>query len=256
MVSSKILRAEPPYMQIARAITERIARGELAPGDRLPTGAHIMEEWGVSKATANRVAGQLRSSGLAYTEPGVGLIVRATSGQAGVTPDAMWRRILAGGPIRLPNERSERTVGRAPAADAPDVVAACLDATAMSELAYRRRVIYRDERPYTVATSWFLPALLDQREPITDRLVRDESIPEGTPRYIADRLGRELSGHRHVVGIVRATTDDAAALGVQEGDPLLRIVDTINAEGWPIECGVYLYPEAEIIVTSEDDTAL
>ncbi|WP_075334675.1 GntR family transcriptional regulator [Pseudonocardia sp. Ae717_Ps2] len=257
MAVHKLARAEAPYMQIARSISERIARGELSPGDRLPTGVQIQEDWGVSRATANKVAAQLRNTGLAYTEPGIGLIVASGSSTTGVTPDAMWRRMLSGGPIYLPNERSERTVGTAPGSDAPEIVLACLDATVASQLVYRRRVIYRDDQPYTVATSWFLPALLDQQVDVTARLLDDDSIPEGSPAYIAERLGRDLTGHHHVVGIVRATAPEAESLRVGEGEPLLRIVDTIQVEGgWPIEVGTYCYPEAPVIVTSESSTNL
>lgn len=252
MAVHKITRAEAPYMQIARAISERIANGDLAPGERLPTGVQIQQDWGVSRATANKVAAHLRNTGLAYTEPGIGLIVASTASITGVTPDAMWRRMLAGGPIRLQNERSERTVGTAFGSDVPEIVLSCLDATVASELVYRRRVIYRSEQPYTIATSWFLPALLDQQRDVTSRLLDDSAIPEGTPAYIARQLGRDLTGHHHVVGIVRADAQSAQDLQVDEGAPLLRIVDTIEVDGgWPIEVGTYCYPESPVIVTSE-----
>ena len=32
---------EPPYAQLARAIRERIARGDYRPGDRLPSEAEL-----------------------------------------------------------------------------------------------------------------------------------------------------------------------------------------------------------------------
>ncbi|OLM28467.1 hypothetical protein Ae717Ps2_6363 [Pseudonocardia sp. Ae717_Ps2] len=140
-------RAEAPYMQIAPVDFGENRQGELSPGDRLPTGVQIQEDWGVSRATANKVAAQLRNTGLAYTEPGIGLIVASGSSTTGVTPDAMWRRMLSGGPIYLPNERSEPPSERRRGSDAPEIVLACLDATVASQLVYRRRVIYRDDQP-------------------------------------------------------------------------------------------------------------
>lgn len=253
MAVNKIQRADPPYVQIVNAITERIASGDLAVGDRVPTEAEIRQTWGVSRATANKVASELKASGLAYTRPGYGLIVRAQSRHVASGPAAMWQRIASTGSIYLPNEHSERRTGEAPATDAPDVVVAALDATAFSQLIYRHRVIYRDAHPFTIAVSWFSPALLDQQKPITERLLQNERIPEGTPRYIADQLGRDLTETTEIVGVVRATADDAAALNINEGDPLLRVVSAIFAEGWPIEVGVYLYPEAPEILTSRHD---
>lgn len=250
MAANKIQRADPPYVQIVTAITERIAAGDLTPGERVPTEVEIRETWGVSRATANKVAAELKASGIAYTRPGYGLIVRAQSRNVAAGPASMWQRIASTGEIRMPNEHSERRTGHAPASDAPEVVVAALDATSFSELVYRHRVIYRDAYPFTVAVSWFLPALLDQQKPITDRLLENERIVEGTPRYIADQLGRDLTETTEVVGIVRATVDEAAALNIAEGDPLLRVVSTIFAEGWPIEVGTYVYPEAPEILTS------
>ena len=55
-----------------------------------------------------------------------------------------------------------------------------------------------------------------------------------------------------MVGIVRADAQSAQDLQVDEGAPLLRIVDTIEVDGgWPIEVGTYCYPESPVIVTSE-----
>lgn len=253
MAVHRLVRAEAPYMQIARSISERITSGELSPGDRLPTGAQIQQDWGVSRATANKVATHLRTAGVAYTEPGIGLIVAPLRSTTEVTPGAMWRRMLGGEPIYLPNERSERTVGSASGTAVPDLVWTALDADPSSELVYRRRLLYRDDRPCGVVTSWFAPWLSDQ---VTARLRDDSAIPEGTPAYLSSQLGRELTGHRHVIGIVRADGDMAAELSVEVDAPLLRIADTIEADGTPIEVGMYYCPEAPVIVTTESGTAL
>ena len=61
--------------QIAAEIASRIAAGELASGDRVPSTRQIIREWGVAMATATRVLATLRHQGLVHAVPGVGTVV-------------------------------------------------------------------------------------------------------------------------------------------------------------------------------------
>ncbi len=61
--------------RIAAEIAGRIATGELADGDRVPSTRQIVREWGVAMATATRVLTTLRQQGLVRAVPGVGTVV-------------------------------------------------------------------------------------------------------------------------------------------------------------------------------------
>ena len=65
----------PPYRRIADAVRERIARGELRVGDRVPSARQITREWGVAIATATKALAVLRDEGLTLPRPGVGTVV-------------------------------------------------------------------------------------------------------------------------------------------------------------------------------------
>jgi AcrR family transcriptional regulator len=65
----------PPYARIAAELRGRVVRGELAPGDRLPSTREITREFGVAIATATKVLAALRAEGLARPVPGVGTVV-------------------------------------------------------------------------------------------------------------------------------------------------------------------------------------
>lgn len=67
--------AVPTYRRIADDIAARIARGDLAPGDRVPSTRQLMAAYGVAMATATRVIGTLRDRGLVQARPGVGTVV-------------------------------------------------------------------------------------------------------------------------------------------------------------------------------------
>jgi DNA-binding transcriptional regulator YhcF (GntR family) len=71
------MKAEAPYRRIVAEIRDRIARGELRPGDPAPSTRRIVQEWGVAMATATKVVAALRDEGLVDTRPGAGSVVRA-----------------------------------------------------------------------------------------------------------------------------------------------------------------------------------
>ncbi|PSL00054.1 tetracycline repressor-like protein [Murinocardiopsis flavida] len=71
-----------PSVRIAAAVRERIANGDLRPGERAPSTRQIVREWGVAMATASRAIAILRDEGLVVTRPGSGTVVRGRAGPA------------------------------------------------------------------------------------------------------------------------------------------------------------------------------
>ena len=67
---------DAPYRRIVADIRDRIARGELRPGDRVPSTRRIVRDWGVAMATATKVIAALRDEGLVDTHAGAGTVVR------------------------------------------------------------------------------------------------------------------------------------------------------------------------------------
>lgn len=68
---------EAPYLRIAAEIRDRIARGDLRPGDRVPSTRQITQKWGVAMATATKVIAVLRDAGVVEARPGAGTVVKA-----------------------------------------------------------------------------------------------------------------------------------------------------------------------------------
>lgn len=69
------MQTEPPYLRIAAELRRRMASGELAPGERVPSTRAIVREWGVAMATATKALSALRTDGLVRAVPGVGTVV-------------------------------------------------------------------------------------------------------------------------------------------------------------------------------------
>jgi DNA-binding GntR family transcriptional regulator len=69
----------PRYLQIAGFIRARIERGELQPGQPIPSQTTIMQQYGVARMTAHKALGVLRDEGLVVIVPGVGALVARQS---------------------------------------------------------------------------------------------------------------------------------------------------------------------------------
>jgi GntR family transcriptional regulator len=65
----------PRYLQIAAIIRARIERGELQPGDPIPSQITIIQTYGVARATAAKALKVLKDEGAVVVVPGVGALV-------------------------------------------------------------------------------------------------------------------------------------------------------------------------------------
>jgi DNA-binding transcriptional regulator YhcF (GntR family) len=87
-------KSDPPYLRIVAEIRRRIAAGELAPGDRVPSTRQLAREWGVALATATKALATLHREGLVRAQPRAGTVVArpasapaATRRPAATAPD-------------------------------------------------------------------------------------------------------------------------------------------------------------------------
>jgi len=60
------------YHQVLSKLVEAIESGKIAPGEKLPTEAELMQTYGVSRTTARRALDELHRQGLVRREPGRG----------------------------------------------------------------------------------------------------------------------------------------------------------------------------------------
>ena len=127
----------PPYARIAAELRDQIGRGQLKPGQRVPSTREITARWGVAMATASRVLAALRQDGLVHPVPGVGTVV--SDGSAADRPPAASRpaaaRPAADRPP-APRPGADRGPG-----DAERIVAAAIrvaDAEGLAALSMRR----------------------------------------------------------------------------------------------------------------------
>lgn len=205
----KVKRVPPIYMQIADHLRERIAGGQLRPGDEIPSERQVAAEWEVSRPTATKALDILRHEGLVVTRQGSGTYVSEPPTLRRQASDRYLRSVETGR-IYLPNERAK--ILSAELVDAPTEVAQALGLEEGTPVVRRRRVTLRDDHPVELSTSWFDGKLAE----VAPRLLATDRILDGTPAYVAEATGRRAT---------RARDRVAARLATDEERELLRLAN-------------------------------
>ncbi|GAA2795327.1 TetR/AcrR family transcriptional regulator C-terminal domain-containing protein [Crossiella cryophila] len=157
-----------PYQRIVAEIRDRIARGRLRPGDRIPSTRQITREWGVAMATATKVIATLREEGLVDTKPGAGTVVRSADRPPTRT---------------LPREQE---LGRDRILRAAIAIA---DADGMAAVSMRR--VATDLGTATMSLYRHVSGKEDLLLHMADRVIAEETLPARPPAHWRDCL--ELS---------------------------------------------------------------
>ena len=63
------------YEEIAESLRARIAKGEFAPGEMVPSSRDLSEQWAVSRATVIKAMDVLRADGVVEARQGTGFVV-------------------------------------------------------------------------------------------------------------------------------------------------------------------------------------
>ena len=188
-MANKLQRQQPLHLQIHDFYARKIADGELAPGDRLPTVQEIADEFGVAHGTALRAVGLLKSGKLVTT-----------------TRDGTFvgdLRLVLGPQQRLTATRYP-TAGRtevtaAEYLDAPEYIVPILGLELLpgdvTPVIRREQVSYaKDGQPFMLSVSWFPPTFYE----LVPELTRAEPIdgPGGAAKLIEQRTGRTITRGR------------------------------------------------------------
>jgi GntR family transcriptional regulator len=225
----EIQQSLPKYLQIARHIRDRILRGDLRPGDDVPSERQIVAEWGVSRPTATKALEVLRVDGLVDARQGSGTYVLQ---QDQITRRARdrYQRAEETGRIYPPNERAE--IVAAETTTAPDHVALALGLEPGATVLRRQRVTHRDDRPVELSTSWYAATLADR----APRLLARDRIEEGTVSYVEGTTGRRGRLARDRMLARLATPDESRLLGLREPAAVLIIYHLIyDMDDRPLE---------------------
>lgn len=65
----------PIYLQVIHELKKRMAKGELKPGDKMPSGRDLAVEFKVNQNTAARIYREMEMAGYCFTRRGIGTFV-------------------------------------------------------------------------------------------------------------------------------------------------------------------------------------
>lgn len=209
--------------EIAAVLRTRIQRGELQPGDRLPSMEKLAEEYSVNRQTARQALNQLKAEGLAESPGGrAGTIVRARPTTRLVRSRSIERDNL--GYYSGPTVQHWRTIpGRGLAVDdkpVPADIAELLGVEPGTPVVVRERANGDPEQPQyrQLTTSWFHPSIVDDVPVLTG----DTGLG-GSYDRIEEWAQQPLQWEEEVTAATPSPSE-AEALLLPPGVPLLRIL--------------------------------
>ncbi|MFE0046108.1 GntR family transcriptional regulator [Streptomyces albireticuli] len=215
------------YEQIADSLRRRITEGEFGPGDLLPSGRDLCEQWSVSRATVNKAFDVLRADGAIVAHQGLGFrvtempLARPAGGRASDTT-----RAASGHPFR----RLGLPITEVPA---PHIASALNLRPGETALRRDRLVLLADGSPLSLVSAWFPSSVADQ----CPKLNQSKPIIEGTTHYVTRQTGRPPVSGTDTITVRLASATEADKLG--RSLPLAVAVDlhvARDAAGAPLVC--------------------
>ncbi len=216
----------PVWKSILAALTDDIAAGRYAPGDKLPTEAALARRFGVNRHTVRRALADLAETGTVFSRRGAGVFVTRAPTDYPLGDRVRFRTNLrAAG--RLPSRRAHLIETRA----ADTAEAAALGLAPGDMVHSYDGLSLADDQPLALFRSVFpaaalpgLPAALARHGSITDSLAA-VGVPDYTRAWT--RVTARL-----------ASPTQAGHLRIRQGAPVLRTVSlNVDTAGRPLEYG-------------------
>lgn len=226
----------PPYKQIADHLRSAVELGRLAPGDKLPSEADLVEHYGVSRMTARQAIQELRSEGLVDAEQGRGVFVRRVAPIRRLASDRFARRHRQDGKAAFIVEAEKS--GVEPSVDQIRVTRSTPDAfiqerlglTPSDHVVVRARRYLANGIPVETAVS-YIPAEIADGTAIAEM----NTGPGGIYARIED-AGRILDHFTEEVSARMPTPEERRDLNLGASVPVLRVVRTAyDTTGRPVE---------------------
>jgi GntR family transcriptional regulator len=227
-VGIKTDSAVPKYQQLLELLRSRVRRGELAPGDRLPSEAGLGEIYGVSRITVRQALAELEREGLLDRVPGKGTFVRRPEGRV----ERLTRLSGFGENVDAFGFKAGYHTHQAGEGQVPADVADRLRGPGRRAYVVERSLL-ANGRPVGFHVS-YLPLWLVERcgPELFSREALDESSLYGT----IERCGVSLYRAEEVVEPGLTDTREAERLRMEEGELVLRVRRTVyDVEERPIE---------------------
>lgn len=214
----------PYYAQLKQLLVEQLESTWKA-GERLPGEVALCQRYGVSRTVVRQALDELESEGRIVRRKGQGTFASARK-----VDEALFQSLTGlhedvsarGGTLVSDVRAFEYT-------PAPAEVAAALEVEAGAPVVYLERLRYVGSEPW-VLTRTYLP------HDLAPGLLDEDFTEQSLYAVLEDKHGLRLDHGRRLVEAVPASAAVAAALGLQERDPVLLLHSTSwDVTGRPVE---------------------
>jgi GntR family transcriptional regulator len=228
----------PLHRQLFLVLHDEIARGEIVPGELLPTEHALGEQFGVSRITVRRALAHLADAGLIERRQGVGSFVRERLLLPTVTPASHAAE------LRQTEFEAEVEVIDLDVRPVPRVIADQLGSPEQALRALRLRRERRTREPLTIIEAW-LPA--DLAEVITEA-----ALSRAPLHRLLSHAGVVLDRAQHEITAEVAGPRSARLLDTAIGAALLRVNRLNFVDGRPHHfLSILLSPNRSRLLLSE-----
>jgi GntR family transcriptional regulator len=220
----------PLYGKVEEVLASEIARGELKPGDRLPSEEELLTRFSVSRITVRRAIQNLIQRGIVEIRRGHGTYVLAPRISQELTTLTGFVEDMA-----LHGRKASARVVSQEVVAANAIVARQLDVSKGVHVMRIERVRLADSVPMSFDET-YLP--LDVGKQIVSNDLRIKPIFT----LLEEKYGISLTDAEYKMEAAAASVHIAHALAIPEGSPVFRIERTSYAEsGRPIDYEVLSY---------------
>ena len=223
----------PKYRQLAALLRERIDRGELVPGDRIPSESQLGDVYRLSRITIRQALSDLERDGLLERVPGKGTFVRKKSSHV----ERVTRLTGFGENVRaLGLEPGYQTL-RAEPMRVPQPIADRLRAQSGKAFVIER-VLLADGEPIAEQIS-YLPLWIVKAAPEAFTVA---ALDAGSLYRAIGEAGARMFRADEIVEPGIATRELAERLETHEGALVLRVARTVfDRDGTPLEYVLMTY---------------
>ena len=235
-MSDETTDARPMQVRVADDLRNEIRRGELAPGDKLPTLAELSSRYGVSEVVARRAVELLRQEGTVLSRRGSGTYVRSVISVRRYGIERYSRSVWAGknpkALLQAEGEKQGKAVGQDTETEqvpAPAFVSARLPDVSEGDLVYVRRRVTRLDGVINQSADSYFSLTTGERSPAI-------VAGEGPGGHIA-----RINAVSPVVDIQEElstrmpTGPEAARLEIPQGTPVFEVLRTYHCEDGPMD---------------------
>ncbi|HEX4501365.1 MAG TPA: GntR family transcriptional regulator [Scandinavium sp.] len=200
---------KPMYRQIADTLREQVQRGELKPGDALPTESALQEEFAVSRVTVRQALKQLTQEAIIESIQGSGSYVKAERVNYDIYQLTSFYEKLADR-----NVETHSDVKVFEAIDACQKLADTLHVAEGAKIWHVKRVRFIQQKPVTLEETWMPLSLFPD---LTWQVMENSKYHfiEQVKKMVIDRSEQEIVP-------IMPSEEAVTLLGLDPNQPILE----------------------------------